>query len=228
MMAVRSLLCLLSLAVAVGGECIPSLCDHGSCIDGECQCEPNYFGPDCSIPFETCEDGEHTCFNGSQCVRNNHLDPVTNKYKYHCDCTKASGVSSFAGIQCQEAATSYCVEGRSKSEYAFCTNGGGCVKMVVHGSPHPGCNCPEDFEGMHCQYLKGEAPEEDTGQPYLMYAGEERGVRKGIAVFVIVIVCLSVIMGMGYVIYRKKKSAAYKREDMAEPDLSASQQSEII
>jgi hypothetical protein len=120
------------------------------------------------------------------------------------------------------------VEGGAKSEYAFCTNGGECERIVVHGSSHPGCKCGEDFEGMHCQYLKGEAPEEDLGQPYLMYAGKEGGDGKGIAVFVIIIVCLSVIMGLGYVIYQKKKSGADKRDDTAEPVLAANQQSEII
>jgi len=231
MMALWSL-CLLALLVTISGECVPSLCDHGSCIDGECQCDPNYSGADCSIPFETCEDGERTCFNGSTCVRNNQRDPNTNKYKYHCDCTKAVGVSSFAGIQCRQQATSYCVLGRTESEYAFCTNGGTCVRVVENGKSHPGCHCSDDFEGAHCQYLRGQAPADDLGQPYLMYGAAEsssRGAAKGIVTFIIVIVCVTVIFGMGYVVYLKKMRGANQRNDATTaPQLTVNEQSEVI
>ena len=230
MKVLRPLLCLAAFAVTVGGECVSSLCDHGSCINGECQCEPNYSGADCSIPFETCEDGERTCFNGSTCVRNNKRDPVTNKYKYHCDCTKAVGVSSYAGLQCQEQATSYCVLGRTDSEYAFCTNGGECIRIVEDGAPHPGCRCSDDFEGQHCQYLKGEAPEEDLGQPYLMYTGNQnKGGLEGFVIFIIVCVCVSVIFGMGYVVYLKKiRGANTTNGATSAPELSLNEESEVI
>lgn len=232
MMVLRSFLCLVALAVAVGGECIPSMCDHGTCIDGDCQCEPNYSGADCSIPFETCEDGERTCFNGSTCVRNNQRDPVTNKYKYHCDCTKAIGVSSFAGLQCRQQATAYCILGRTQSQYAFCTNGGECIREVVDGQAHPGCRCTDDFEGQHCQYIKGTAPPEDKGQPYLQYPGEKSGggATKGIVIFIIIAVCGIVVLSMGYVIYRKKMAGGGKRNETAAaaPDLAVNQESEVI
>ena len=200
----RSLLCLFTIMVTVRGDCIPALCDHGSCVGDECQCFPNFSGADCSIPFETCEDGERTCYNGSSCKRNNHRDATTNKYKYHCDCTKADGESPFAGLECRQQATTYCVVGREQSEYAFCANGGECVRVVENGKAHPGCKCPTEFEGQHCQYLKGEAPEEDLGQPYLMYAGEGGDSTKGIVIFVIIVVCAVVILAMAYVVYRKR------------------------
>lgn len=226
----RSLLCLFALVVAVRGDCIPSFCHHGTCGDGECQCEPNYTGVDCSIPYETCEDGERTCFNGSTCVRNNHRDATTNKYKYHCDCTKALGTSAFAGLQCRQQATAYCVLGRSESEYAFCTNGGQCIREVVDGTSHPGCRCPDEFEGQHCQYLKGQTPAEDLGQPYLMYGGDKSGGgASGVVIFIIVIVAVGVILGMGYVVYLKKRTGNGSRTgSAAPPELAAHEQSEVI
>jgi hypothetical protein len=80
----------------------------------------------------------------------------------------------------------------------------------VDGEAHPGCKCPDDFEGQHCQYLKGFAPEEDKGQPYLMVPGEksDSGRAEGIVVFIIIIVVAGVVMGMGYVIYLKKRRSA--------------------
>lgn len=204
MMITWTLLCLFSFMVTVRGECFPALCDHGDCVGDECQCYPNFAGADCSIPFETCEDGERTCYNGSTCVRNNSRDPTTNKYKYHCDCTKAEGESPFAGLQCREQATTYCVVGREKSEYAFCANGGECIRLVENGKAHPGCKCSEEFEGQHCQYLKGEAPAEDLGQPYMLVPGEGGDSAKGIVIFVIIVVCASVILAMAYVVHRKR------------------------
>lgn len=228
MMLMRSFLCLFALVVTVGGECIPTMCDHGTCVDGECQCKPNFSGADCSIPFETCEDGERTCYNGSTCVRNNHRDATTNKYKYHCDCTKADGESPFAGLQCRQQATTYCVVGRTQSEYAFCANGGECIRVVENGKAHPGCKCPTEFEGQHCQYLKGHAPEEDLGQPYLLYGGEEgRDSTKGIVIFVIIAVCAIVILSMAYVVYRKRMAG--KSNQTTAPEIhTVTHESEVI
>lgn len=214
-------LCFLVLVSTVTADCSSTVCEHGSCIDGDCQCDPNYTGADCSLFFETCEDGERTCFNGSECVRSNDRDPNTNAYTYYCDCTKAYGSSPFAGLQCEEAATSYCVEGDggTTSKYAFCTNGGICERIVVDGTPHPGCKCSDDFEGIHCQYLKGQAPAEDLGQPYQMvYPHGSSGDAEGVAVFVIVIICIGVIMGLGYVLYRKKKSG--REETTTSPEVT--------
>lgn len=210
-MIMRSLLCFLVLVSTVTADCSPSMCENGSCIDGECQCEPNYTGANCSIPFETCEDGELTCLHGSTCsvVRNNNNnDNDVDSNTYYCDCTNVYGSSLFAGLQCDQAATSYCVEGSARSKYAFCTNGGICERIVPGGSPHPGCKCSEEFEGMQCQYVKGQAPAEDLGQPYqmVMPQGGSSGDEEGVAIFLLVIICIGVIVGLGYVLYRRRKS----------------------
>ena len=209
MLIMRSLLYFLVLVSTVTADCSSSMCEHGKCVESECQCDPQYTGANCSIPFEICEDGDRTCLNGSKCVRSDVVDPTTpNAYTYYCDCTKVYGSTRFAGRQCEYAATSYCIEGNSAhSQYAFCTNGGICERLVAGGSPHPGCKCSDDFEGMQCQYLKGQAPAEDLGQPYQMVLpqGSSSGDEVGVAVFFIVIICIGVIAGLGYVIYRRKK-----------------------
>eukprot|EP00978_Attheya_sp_CCMP212_P048894 scaffold591227_cov55-Attheya_sp.AAC.1 len=126
-------------------------CEHGTCLSSQppvtCVCEPEWVGADCSVPIEVCDDGDRVCYNGSECVRNNVVDDATGKYKYHCDCSKAYGVSAFAGHQCEHAATQVCEVGTPSSSYAFCTNGGQCRSFVFDGTDHAGCRCAEDFEG---------------------------------------------------------------------------------
>jgi len=166
-------------------SCSPSNCEHGTCSDGKCKCLPNYLGPDCSVPFVTCPDGDRTCMNGSVCVRNNEIDPITGKYKYHCDCSAAFDVNVFAGHQCEHAATTICEAGTSLSSYAFCTNGGTCVNTVLTGGPHEGCECPAEFEGQHCQYLIGTAPDSEIFNPYAeTYDGSSRRVSRIAAFFI--------------------------------------------
>ena len=199
-----SLLLCLSWLGCVSSVCTPSVCHHGSCIEGECQCDPLFTGPDCSVPFEVCPDGDRQCFNGSECVRNNEKNAVTKKYGYHCDCSKAFGVSSYAGLQCEYSATQVCEFGQSKSTYAFCTNGGTCKDTVVRGQAHPGCDCGNDFEGQHCQYLRGTAPPQDL----LVNDDEPQGgnALSGVATFFIVVSSVTVVGLFGYNVWRLRRN----------------------
>jgi hypothetical protein len=54
-----------------------------------------------------------------------------------------------------------CEKGKELSQYAFCVNEGTCKRKVEQGDPHPLCNCPSGYEGRHCQYEVGTAPEEE-------------------------------------------------------------------
>ena len=56
------------------------------------------------------------------------------------------------------AATEVCEVMTPSSRYSFCTNGGKCKDYILTGEDHPGCNCPDDYEGMHCEFLKGMSP----------------------------------------------------------------------
>jgi hypothetical protein len=78
----------------------------------------------------------------------------------------------------------YCVfDDDAKSSYAFCKNGGMC-KVYISGDselPHPGCRCPVEWTGDHCEtpgemgvvemvddfdaYGEGEGDDEDYSSP---------------------------------------------------------------
>lgn len=116
-------------------------------------CTTGLSGPDCDIPYEACNDGHRKCFNGSKCVQNNEKDSFTGKYEYHCDCSYAAEISSYAGHECEHSATVIC--GEKFIGNHFCSNGGECGTYFSNGNERTGCHCPEDFEGAHCQYIIG-------------------------------------------------------------------------
>jgi len=116
-------------------------------------CNMGFSGPDCDIPYSICNDGHRKCFNNSRCVKNNRKDSYTGNYDYHCDCSYAAEVSSYAGHECEHSSTIICKKPFTGTH--FCTNGGECGSYFLNGSEHTGCSCPEDFEGAHCQYLIG-------------------------------------------------------------------------
>eukprot|EP00555_Chaetoceros_dichaeta_P002927 CAMPEP_0198253054 /NCGR_PEP_ID=MMETSP1447-20131203/3517_1 /TAXON_ID=420782 /ORGANISM="Chaetoceros dichaeta, Strain CCMP1751" /LENGTH=208 /DNA_ID=CAMNT_0043938549 /DNA_START=234 /DNA_END=860 /DNA_ORIENTATION=- len=80
------------------------------------------------------------------------IDPGEGDFTYGCDCSYAESISSFAGVECEHAATVYCEE----SKHHFCTNDGTCGSYILYGELHIGCHCPAEFMGAHCQYLKAE------------------------------------------------------------------------
>jgi len=106
-------------------------------------------GPDCSIPFEQCKDGIRKCFNNSVCIKDKKNNPITGDVMYGCDCSFATGISDYAGYECEHSATVRCQEGDH-----FCGNGGACGSYVINHQHYVGCHCPPDFAGKHCQYLK--------------------------------------------------------------------------
>jgi hypothetical protein len=78
-----------------------------------------------------------------------------------CLCNNSSSTSyaAYAGLKCEYIATDYCVFGVSVSYVAFCVNYGICNEIVIDESKgHPGCICPPQFEGPHCEYARGTTP----------------------------------------------------------------------
>lgn len=148
MRSVQSITLISSLAIAVN----PASPTSSSTDDNMDQCKPGWSGYDCAIPYESCKDGRTKCFNNSKCIRNMKIDPGEGDFTYGCDCSYAESVSSFAGVECEHAATVYCEE----SKHYFCTNDGTCGSYILYGELHVGCHCPVEFMGAHCQYLKAE------------------------------------------------------------------------
>jgi len=72
--------------------------------------------------------------------------------KFSCDCMTTHSTNAHAGHMCEHAATSFCEYGVAVSKHSFCVNAGTCIKSIIDGEAHMGCNCPEGFSGEHCEY----------------------------------------------------------------------------
>mmetsp|Transcript_19208 Transcript_19208/g.27351 ORF Transcript_19208/g.27351 Transcript_19208/m.27351 type:complete len:261 (-) Transcript_19208:293-1075(-) len=78
-----------------------------------------------------------------------------------CLCNNSSSTynAAYAGLRCEYIATDYCVFGLPVSVVAFCVNYGICNDIIIDQSKgHPGCQCPPQFEGPHCEYARGTTP----------------------------------------------------------------------
>jgi len=107
--------------------------------------------------METCPD-DHHCLNGSKCVENPYREG-----SYYCDCQEVDFEAAYEGLRCEHRADVYCVsEGVSK--HSFCTNGGICMEIVGPDMAHMGCECPDDYDGAFCQFVKGSRPK---GYPFV-------------------------------------------------------------
>ena len=115
-------------------------------VDGYyCDCEDGRTGADCSIEYENCPDGKHTCYHGGTCV------PAEGGQVYHCDCTSAQFEGKLhAGKFCEFKAQQDCDASNS-----FCVNDGVCLQ---NSEVNQACSCGSDWTGAHCEYKKSEAP----------------------------------------------------------------------
>uniref|UniRef100_A0A7S1YTQ9 EGF-like domain-containing protein n=1 Tax=Trieres chinensis TaxID=1514140 RepID=A0A7S1YTQ9_TRICV len=191
-----------------GSSPCPITCEHGTCVTAHtfqgpyCECHAGWGGRGCNDPFVICPDGVKRCFNGSECrLLKRSVGESAGVRNYECDCSKAFGISSFAGHECEMSSTEVCEAMAPSSAHAFCTNGGRCRDYVNPGHAHPGCRCPEEFEGRHCEYFKGTAPSEEEqsdgdGAEELEEAskvgkvGQEGGDEKGGAPLIVVVIMI--------------------------------------
>ena len=92
-----------------------------------CSCPVGYTGLQCEIAYVTCGRDDHTCFNGSACVKERSSD--TGEIFYRCECDIAHSVmdAAYAGKYCEHIATTFCDAGDGFTHGdSFCTNGGKC------------------------------------------------------------------------------------------------------
>ena len=82
------------------------------------------------------------------------------------------------------------------------------MKYVEAGEPHAGCRCPSEFEGRHCQYRRGTAPEYE-----LRFTHSTGGV-EGVFLFFIILIVGLVVGGFGYIVYRKVRARAQVMTDI--------------
>mmetsp|Transcript_22381 Transcript_22381/g.36128 ORF Transcript_22381/g.36128 Transcript_22381/m.36128 type:complete len:248 (-) Transcript_22381:388-1131(-) len=151
--------------------------------------------------FRTCLDG-HRCENGSSC-KQHPLEEGT----YYCDCSTASG--DFAGLFCEYEAETYCQLPQETSSTWFCTNQGTCV-LASGATAQWSCDCPADYEGPHCQFIKGNVPRDWPGFDFdpatastTTMAVSERGMSTGALVATILGTLVGVAL-IAIVIIRKR------------------------
>lgn len=170
--------------------------------------------------FEVCEDG-HRCENGSICVENPY-----NEGKFYCDCDEVIFDDKYEGLSCEHIATQYCSMDKLISKNSFCTNEGQCIAHGDAEEAHWVCECPSGYEGNHCQFVKGSKPD---GWPFKKgnsainslkpspKSSSDGGMKGGI-VALIVIICCAFVIGMGYIIYKKKVKSDQPIESADEPE----------
>lgn len=171
------------LSCSNGGYCVKGVKDNGIYQDTiknvahlnqtyhetyfeHCICPDGFIGLTCEHQIETCTNGEHYCLHGSTCVKENE--------DYLCDCRQADETigrgdhpTVFAGDSCEHPANDICVQGHiyPTTPLYFCVNQGICRAYVSEGDDDPGCDCPSDWSGPHCEVRNNEASANRDGNP---------------------------------------------------------------
>lgn len=120
-----------------------------------CACTSGWIGLTCENKLEVCGEDQHFCLHGSKCIPDTNVDQG-----YSCDCSQADDITGdnnkihvFAGDSCQYTDTDICTIG---DEYPgqplyFCVHGGSCNDWVIGNVADPGCTCPDNYTGPHCE-----------------------------------------------------------------------------
>jgi len=183
------------------GECIMDTRSCGNDCKESCKCQPGYVGEDCSMKVERCEDATgpesvDACYNNGRCYMTEDVRDDSTVLIWKCDCRESYGEARrYAGHMCEYPAEASCERGNDASEYAFCVNGGRCVRLVERSERHPGCECKAGYEGRHCQYDVGTAPREEL--VYMPAPAEVRGM-SGLVLFFVVVASLTFVGGVAF------------------------------
>lgn len=156
-----------------------------------------------------CPDG-HACDNDSTCV-----ESLLQESKYVCDCHDSyiNTGRVFSGLSCQHVATEFCTTTGEISHIAYCVNKGQCLKKIDPtattggANAHPGCSCPRNYEGEHCQYITGSTPDEMSyfldGTTFAARFIHPDGEGPGFSpVAIVVPILLVTFAALGYVLWK--------------------------
>ena len=95
-----------------------------------CTCPEGYTGLQCEIKYVTCGRDDHTCFNGSRCIKERSSNNGNIFYRCECDVEESVMDAPYAGKYCEHIATIFCEGGDGFSHgSSFCTNGGKCKEI---------------------------------------------------------------------------------------------------
>lgn len=210
-----------------GSSCTPGIASFGTNHDHldlqtqdsgyHCKCKTGFIGHQCEIPVDECvetsaSEGPPSCYHGSKCQSNGS--------SVSCDCNKLNESSGstdtkFAGAMCQHESTSFCagsLVGNHSPNHQFCTNHGTCVKMVMGGELHPGCECKSGWLGDHCEIRQ---------DPFAKVASakSEEGGGSGAAGKVLfsllIIAIIAVASGIAFVIIKGRKRSSFESSAVA-------------
>lgn len=130
----------------------------------KCQCTVGYTGMGCEQARPICNLQTLKCPNGIPCEAFLNSSPT----QYHCDCSVADRISTTTARFCRNTYTEYCSSSISHgSNISFCTNGGKCMADIISAEvapfntsvnahyEHAGCICPSEYDGPHCEFLRG-------------------------------------------------------------------------
>mmetsp|Transcript_37324 Transcript_37324/g.90663 ORF Transcript_37324/g.90663 Transcript_37324/m.90663 type:complete len:670 (-) Transcript_37324:63-2072(-) len=178
-----------------------------------CVCPVGYFGIQCEHEMEVCPGGQHLCLHGSRCVDSDDgfdFEGEKVSVNHKCDCDSAfTADEKYAGKFCQYSSTDLCIKNADtgsdrSSNNAFCVNNGICKARVDSGDEHPGCNCPDGFEGEHCEFIKGNQPTPGGGPStgsFTSSTTDSSDDNKNLEVGIAVALCAVAIIG-GFIIIR--------------------------
>lgn len=173
-----------------------------------CSCPEGYTGLQCEIKYMVCGRDDHTCFNGSACVKEHASDNGNIFYRCDCDLKESVMTAAYAGKYCEHISTVFCEGGSNgfKHSTSFCTNGGKCRDLDEDpAAKHSGCECPDEWEGTHCETRSAHAA-------YSLAEVIEHKVEEGLSANDIVWIIIGCIMGVFAIIYFRRYHHIKKQE----------------
>jgi hypothetical protein len=142
----------LGLSAAAGSPFALGIFEEEGPLEFHCECTDDFTGLLCEKPFISCNDGNHGCLHGGECLPS--FVDKNGSEQYYCECANAVFEDKrYAGKFCQAQAVETCQEGTSP---IYCVNGS--CKDQFEATPTTPCNCNDGFEGPSCEYASGEAP----------------------------------------------------------------------